>query len=147
MKRLAIHTILAAAALMIFSGCTHNNGDIGYWFGLWHLDYIEIEGTPAAGYDGNAYFMFQGKVFCVRCVNEANHDFVESFAQWMESDDHQSMKLTFVDDRFPPTVSPFIPLETVTTFKVVTLNDREMVLEHTHSATGVTRTYYFTKWE
>lgn len=133
--------------MMTLGGCSHNNGDIGYWFGLWHLDSIEIDGTPVADYDSNTYFMFQGKVFCIRCVNEADHGSVESYAQWQESDDHQTMTLTFADDRFPPTVTPFIPLETVTTFTVITLNDKEMVLEQIHSGTGAAYTYHFTRWE
>lgn len=147
MKRLATHIILAAAALMMLSGCTHNDGDIGYWFGLWHLDSIEIDGTPVSGYNGNIYFMFQGKVFCIRSVDEVNHDNVESYAQWQESDDHQSMTLTFADDRFAPTVTPFVPLDIVTTFTVITLNDKEMTLEQSDSETGATYTYHFTRWE
>ena len=147
MKRIATHIILAVVALMTMSGCTHNNGDIGYWFGLWHLDSIEIDGTPDANYDGDTYFMFQGKVFCIRCVNEVEHDNFESFAQWQESDDHQSMTLTFADDRFVPTITPFVPLEKVTTFTVITLTDKDMVLQYTHSETGVTRTCHFTRLE
>lgn len=147
MKRVATHIILAVAALITFSSCTHNDGDIGYWFGLWHLDSIEVDGVPVADYDGNTYFMFQGKVFCIRNVDEANHSYVESFAQWQESDDHQTMTVTFVDDRYSPTITPFIPLEAVTIFTVIDLNDREMVLRHTHSETGITHTYHFTRWE
>lgn len=147
MKRVATHIILAVVALITLSGCTHNDGDIGHWFGLWHLDSIEVDGTPAADYDGDIYFMFQSKVFCVRCVDEFNHGYVESFARWQESDDHHSMTLSFVDNRFSPTVLPLIPLELVTTFSVVTLNEKDMILKHTHSETGLTYTYYFTRWE
>ena len=132
---------------MSLCGCTHNDGDIGHWFGLWHLDSIEIDGTPSADYDGNAYFMFQGKVFCIRYVYEVDHSYIESYALWQESDDHQTMTLTFADDRFPPTISPFINFETVTTFTVISLNNKEMVLKYTHSETGVTSTYHLTHWE
>ncbi len=147
MKRLATHILLAVAALMSLCGCTHNNGDIGYWFGLWHLDNIEIDGTPVADYDGNTYFLFQGKVFGIRCVDEADHSFSDSYALWQESDDHQAMTITFVDDRFQPTINALVPLERVTTFTVVTLDNREMVLKHTHSVTGITCTYHLTRWE
>lgn len=147
MKRVATHIILAVTALMFLSGCTHNNGDIGYWFGLWHLDAIEVDGSPVADYDGDTYFIFQGKVFCIRCVDELNHDYIESFARWQESDDHQSMSLSFVDKHFAPVVSPLIPLELVTTFSVITLNDKDMILRHTHTETGHTYTYYLTHLE
>lgn len=143
---LKLHIILAVAVLITLSGCTHNDGDIGHWFGLWHLDSIEINGTPDANYDGNTYFMFQGKVFCIRTVDDANHGYIESFALWQESEDHQSMTLSFVDDQFPPHITPFVPLETVTTFTVITLNHKIMILKHTNSE-GITRTYHLTCWE
>ena len=147
MKRLASYIILAIAATIGLSSCSHNDGDIGYWFGLWHLDSIEANGTPVPDYEGNTYFMFQGKVFCIRCVDEDNHDYNESFAQWQENDDHQSATITFADEHFLPTITPLIPLETITTFNVVTLNDKVMVLKHIHSETGTTHTYYLTRWE
>lgn len=146
MKRLATHIILAIAALITLSGCTHNDGDIGHWFGLWHLDAIEIDGTPDADYNGDTYFMFQGKVFCIRCVDDANHGYIESYALWQENDDHQSMILSFVDDRFPPVITPHAPLETVTTFTVITLNNKYMVLKHIDHE-GSTRIYHLTCWE
>lgn len=145
--KLKLHIILAIVALMSLGSCSHNDGDIGYWFGLWHLDSIEINGTPVPDYEGNTYFMFQGKVFCIRCVYETHHAYNESYAQWQESDDHQSVTITFVDDRFAPTITPLVPLESITTFRVVTLNHKEMVIKHTHSETGDTRTYYLTRWE
>ncbi len=146
MKRLATYITLLVAVLCV-AGCSHNNGDIGYWFGLWHLDSIEIDGTTDTEYDGNTYFMFQGKVFGIRCVDEVNHSSTDSFAQWQESDDHQAMTLTFVDSRFAPTISSHVPLEAVTTFTVVTLTDKDMVLQHTFSTTGTVRTYHLTHWE
>ena len=147
MKRLATHIILALAAIISLSGCSHNNGDIGYWLGLWHLDSIEIDGTPVTHYDGNTYFMFQGKVFCIRCVDEAHQSYIESYAQWHESDDHQHVTLTFADENFKPGVTPLVPLEVVTTLTVDTLTSQEMTLKHTHSLTGSTLTYHLTRWE
>ena len=34
------------------SGCTHNNGDIGPWFGTWQVTGIDADGAPLAEYDG-----------------------------------------------------------------------------------------------
>ncbi len=145
--RLATHIILAVVALMSLSGCTHNNGDIGYWFGQWHLDSIEVNGVPVPDYDGNTYFLFQGKVFCMRCVDEARHYYADSYAQWQESDDHQSVTLNFADDRYLPTINPLVQLETFTRLTVVMLTREKMVLEHTHSVTGAVITYYLTLLE
>ena len=50
-------------AIVAMSSCTKNNGDIGYWFGLWHLDSIELNGEVDNNYNGCYYFKFQNKVF------------------------------------------------------------------------------------
>ena len=150
MRRLATHIILPFLAILALSGCTHNNGDIGYWFGLWHLESIEVDGVPDAGSDGNYYFLFQSQVFCIRWVDELQHEYIDSYAQWQESDDGTTMTVNFIDNRFTPQVSSGHPanyLSTVTTFKVVTLNANEMVLTTTVPDTGATITYRLTLWQ
>ena len=47
MKRLTSHIALAVVALLMLGSCSKNNGDIGYWFGLWHVDAIEVNGEPS----------------------------------------------------------------------------------------------------
>ncbi|MBQ2163347.1 MAG: hypothetical protein II445_02450, partial [Muribaculaceae bacterium] len=76
MKRLTTH-ILMLLAIVAMSGCTKNNGDIGYWFGLWHLDSIELNGEVDNNYNGCYYFKFQNKVFCLSWVDETTHDYIE----------------------------------------------------------------------
>lgn len=140
---------MALLALVALSGCSHNNGDIGLWFGLWHLDTVEIDGEPDADYDGNFYFMFQNKVFCVRWVNELQHEYIESFAQWQESDDGKNMTISFIDNRYSPQVSDQVPdiyLNTITIMNVVSLNTTSMTLSHTNDS-GKTITYHLTKWK
>ena len=147
MKSLAKHIILAIIALTALSSCTHNNGDIGYWFGLWHLDSIEIDGEPDTAYDGNVYFMFQGKVFNLRWVAHATHDYYDSFAQWQASDDGSSITISFLDDHFLPRLpepAPDVYLSTVTHLKVLTLNTNSMELSTIHPTTGATVTYHLT---
>lgn len=150
MKKILAHIILTVAALLALSGCSHNNGDIGPWFGLWHLDAIEIDGEPDTDYDGNYYFLFQGKVFCIRWVNDQQHELIESYAQWQESDDGTIMTVNFVDNRFSPRVDYTLPdphLSIVTIFNVRTINSHEMLLDHTDPNTGITYTYYLTHWD
>ena len=55
MKRLISHITLAVLAIFVLGSCSKNNGDIGYWFGLWHLDSIEVNGEVDNNYDGNYY--------------------------------------------------------------------------------------------
>ena len=40
------------------AGCTHNNGDIGSWFGTWNVERIEIDGVAQADYQGQYFFQF-----------------------------------------------------------------------------------------
>jgi len=142
--------ILGAVLMLCMSSCSKNNGDIGYWFGMWHLDSIEIDGEPDDGYDGNFYFMFQGKVFCVRWLNEAYHEYVESYARWEENTEAKTVTINFADSRFPSQIvdyAPSIYLNTVTTMTVEMINSTTMVLNYTSNDTGVTYTYRLTHWE
>jgi hypothetical protein len=152
MKLKLTHIVLAFTALLAMSSCTHNNGDIGLWFGLWHLDSIEIDGEPDSDYDGNYYFLFQGKVFCVRYVNEESHNQFQSdsFALWSENAADATITINFVDNRYSPRVSDAFPdphLSTVTTMNVVTLTSKNMVLSYLNPDTGVIYTYHLTHWQ
>lgn len=150
MKRLTSHILLIIAAMLALSGCSHNNGDIGPWFGLWHLDSLEIDGNPDSSYDGNLFFLFQGKVFCLRWVNENTHEYIDCYAKWEESDDGTSITVNFADPRYNPEINNGLPnshMSTITTFRVLIINEKDMVLEHIDQVTGSTLTYRLTKWQ
>ena len=38
--------IIPLLAMLVFSACTRNHGDIGIWFGTWHVEQITAGGTP-----------------------------------------------------------------------------------------------------
>ena len=93
---------------------------------------------------------FQGKVFCIRWVNEQRHEFFESYAQWQEGDDGNTMTINFADNRFPPQINDQLPptyLSVVTHFNVVTLTSANMVLTTIYPDTGATITYRLTQWK
>ena len=69
------------------AGCTHNNGDIGSWFGTWNVERIEIDGVAQADYQGQYFFQFQSTVFCVRKVDEQRTDYLEDYGRWSEDGD------------------------------------------------------------
>jgi hypothetical protein len=149
MKRFFTHLAMTALVLMTMSGCSKNNGDIGLWFGLWHLDSIEVNGEPDDAYDGNYYFLFQNKVFCIRWVDEINHDYIESFAEWQEGEGGKTLTINFVDNRYSSRVSEAIAdpyFSEVTTMDVLTLTSTSMVLSHV-TPEGSTITYRLTKWK
>lgn len=149
MKRLATHILASIIAVLALSGCSHNNGDIGRWFGLWHVDSIEVDGVPDEAYDGNYYMLFQGEVFCIRWVDEQRHENLDSYAQWQEGDDGTTMTIDFADNRFPPQIGSQLPptyLSVVTHFNVVMLTSTTMVLTTVYPDTGATITYRLTQW-
>lgn len=77
-------TILALAA----ASCTHNNGDIGPWFGIWHVDQVTCDttGGDTVSMGGTDYFMnFQATVIMTRGVRE-RHNVAEDFGSWQETD-------------------------------------------------------------
>lgn len=77
---------LAIAGLFL-TGCTHPNGDIGDWFGSWHLESMTVAITedgvttvsPDEQYNANPeiMFSFQGKVF-----NAAYMERAEIYGSW-----------------------------------------------------------------
>ena len=141
---------IATLLMLAMTSCAKNNGDIGLWFGLWHLDQIEIDGVPDQSYDGRYYFLFQNNVFCIRHVIEEEHSYLESYAKWNESDDGKILTINFIDTRFTPNFGPDVPqnhLNTITTLHVDTLNTTTMVLSYTNPDNSITYTYYLTHSE
>ena len=89
----ATKTILLCLLALIMGACTHNNGDIGNWFGTWHVASITIDGNEVAA-DGDFFFQFQNTIF--RVVQVKPHEqMVESFGTW--ENDGQTMTVTFPD--------------------------------------------------
>ncbi|MCH5217386.1 MAG: hypothetical protein J1F07_02350 [Muribaculaceae bacterium] len=72
--------ILAVLILLLAApGCTRPDGDIGVWFGSWHLESIMIDGVSEQSYADNPEIMFnfQGKVF-----NAAYMERAEIYGEW-----------------------------------------------------------------
>jgi len=64
------------------AGCTQNNGDIGEWFGEWHLRSIEINGTDDASYTGDVLWKFQNNIVEMVVVNDTGHSHTEHYGTW-----------------------------------------------------------------
>ena len=60
-----VKIFLPVCCILLLSGCTTTDGDIGDWFGSWHLETIMIDGEEDTDYnnDPKLMFSFQGKVF------------------------------------------------------------------------------------
>lgn len=134
MKKTALLTISALLVLML-SCCTRNNGDIGPWFGTWHVEQITAGGTPV-NVEGDYFFQFQNKV--VRVSNVSGHEqLVESFGTW--SEDGGKMVIDFPD---PDVFYIIMPgLEAHNDFTVTTTTSRDVTFTKT-ATDGTAHSYH-----
>ena len=93
MKSTALYLLSVVAALLL-TGCTRNHGDIGIWFGTWHVESITIGGSPVS-HEGDYFFQFQSHAFRVSLVGDRER-LIESFGTWNEGEDGQ-LTVTFPD--------------------------------------------------
>ena len=89
-----IHILLLVVIVLVLGACTRNHGDIGIWFGTWHVEGITIDGA-SINMEGDYFFQFQSKVFRVSQVKAHEH-MEESFGTWEESQDGR-LTVTFPD--------------------------------------------------
>ena len=76
MKRISY--ILILFAVLLATGCTHNNGDIGHLFGTWKVTEATINDRPY-DFDGNTlFFAFQNNVVGVHATR-ADHPYVDNW--------------------------------------------------------------------
>ena len=135
----ALITIICTIVILL-SACTRNHGDIGIWFGTWHVEQITADGTPR-NVEGDYFFQFQSKVFRVSRVS-GHEQLVESFGTWDESEDGNTMTISFPD---PDTYYIQMPgLEAHNTFTVTRTSSSEVKFTKSDMA-GVTYTYQLKK--
>ena len=133
----ALITIICTVMILLCS-CTRNHGDIGIWFGTWHVEQITAGGTPV-NVEGDYFFQFQSKVFRVSQVY-GHEQLVESFGSWEENDD--KMTVFFPDATVYYIVMP--GLEGHNDFTVTTTSSREVTFTKT-DANGTTFAYHLKK--
>ena len=125
--------------LLALSSCTRNHGNIGPWFGTWHVEQITADGVPQ-NVEGDYFFQFQSKVFRVSRVY-GHENLVESFGTWEENSD--KMNIRFPD---PEVFYILMPgLEAHNDFTVTTTSSREVTFTKTKSTTGTIYTYRLRK--
>lgn len=139
-----INIIIALVATMLgFASCTHNDGDIGPLFGTWHVESIDVDGTPDAAYSGNLFIMFQSNACDWRLVDEQAHTYVNAWTAWTLEGD--VLTLNFADDWYPPhAITGFAPA-TATAVTVEELSSSRLVLRATSPLDGATRRFTCTK--
>ena len=130
--------IISILSVLVLASCTRNHGDIGIWFGTWHVEQITAGGTPV-NVEGDYFFQFQSHVFKVTQVS-GHEQTVESYGTWTEDED--AMTITFPDPTVYYIVMP--GLEATNDFSVTTTSSREVTLTKS-DATGTSYVYRLKK--
>jgi hypothetical protein len=91
--RIIRHLFAAIIAVALFGSCTHNNGYIGDWFGVWRVTSIDIDGTPVEDYNGGVFFMFQNDLICVTDREDYMYHNAARWGRW--SEDSNGLTLDF----------------------------------------------------
>lgn len=130
--------IIFVLSVLVLASCTRNHGDIGIWFGTWHVEQITADGTPV-NVEGDYFFQFQSKVFRVSQVY-GHEQLIDSYGTWDENGD--KMTISFPD---PSTFYITMPgLESRNDFTVTTTSSREITFTKVDAA-GTTFAYHLKK--
>lgn len=140
-----IHTLsglLSAVILLMFSSCTHNNGDIGPLYGQWKLISIDADGIELPEYKGDVFWCFQGGAIQILSRTD-QHEFEQRYGNWSLTDGDTRLVLTFPDTRWPALQS--IGLQETSVLRVIALTSRDAVFELSDTG-GTSITYTLRKW-
>ena len=134
-------TIIAVVLAIVAAACTHNNGDIGPWFGAWKVEAITVDGAPKADYGGNLFFEFQSTVVKM-CLVGDHHSTTNVMGNWDE--DGGVLHLNFPDPRHQPIAVTSLPADC--RLSVKWSGSRHMTLSWTSPDTGQTTVFSLKKW-
>ena len=128
-------------AVLILSGCTHNNGNIGPWWGQWKIEKIEQNGEVLDRYEGNYFFRFQSSsVAVVRSSVETENISGSSNGHWLE--ENSTLRFEFLDDKG---IYQNIFLDKSCRLDVIKRDGREKILEFKKDDKTV-YAYYLKAW-
>lgn len=143
--------IISLCAVIGLASCTHNNGDIGPWFGTWKLDRILVDGSVDGAYDGTVFWKFQSDVICMEQVDDLTHTRVEHWGTWSDGDGLLTLTFTYSDSNYPAGSFKYVPpvmthlSAGVSGLEILRLNGSDMHLSYT-SADGAVYQYILSKW-
>lgn len=140
MRKSALYIIGVIIALLPLSGCLHNNGDIGPWFGQWKVESIEKNGEVAADYQGDGFLRFQSEVITAVRSYPSVHSSGTDYGNFV--DNGSTMDVEFKEGK---SIRNYLHLEEKFTFNVLKRDGSDKLLEYTDSK-GDTYTYHLKKW-
>lgn len=146
-------------AILLFQGCTRNNGDIGPWFGTWQLMEIQTDGVPDEDYRSNIFWSFQNDVFSMNWQGLEPGELIriQVWGTWSEHDDILKLDFTHSEDRFPsddsgsgfniykPYQQTHLPYGKVSDLKIVSMKGADMKLTYRPDEEETVYTYILRK--
>ncbi|MBD5225270.1 MAG: lipocalin family protein [Bacteroidales bacterium] len=139
--------------LAVLTSCTRNNGDIGPWFGTWHLESIMVDGNPEVEYENNIFWAFQSEVIFLTRVpvdSPGMHTVEKRFGTWREADGTLYLKFAYSDNsdtegyQYHAFEELHFPYGSETPLSIIKAPGREAVLQYT-DADGHVYTYTIKK--
>lgn len=113
---------------LICAGCTHNNGNIGNFFGQWKLTDIIINDESLPDYEGNVYWSFQNSTINIKEIN-SNHIAKNCYGNWKEY--NGNMVVDFPDNNEQDyTALHTIKLGRLSELEIIVENNRHMILKY-----------------
>lgn len=132
--------------LMVLTGCTRNNGDIGKWFGKWQLQEMTIDGTVDEACSQGTYFWdFQNDIIRIDHIstNEYLHEVRFCVGTWKQPSEN-TMILDF-NHGYEMSNELHIPTDKPYTFTIVSQSGKNCVMKRVDESTGTEYCYYLRK--
>ncbi len=97
---------------MFLTGCTRNNGDIGEWFGTWHMVSVTADGDLDGGYKKDIFWSFQNNILMltrIQTENNGMHRAERRYGTWCEEENLLFVNFSYSDNESNPdyTYRPF----------------------------------------
>lgn len=108
MKKIFLNGLFVCL-LSALCGCTHNNGDIGPFFGMWKLSELTINGEVDPDYKGNVVWKFQASAVSMLRILE-HHEAFECYGTWAVVDERVQMQFIYHDNSDPDGTWKYAPL-------------------------------------
>lgn len=146
-----IFALIISGGLLNMS-CTHNNGDIGRWFGTWQVMDIATDGTPDPEYDANCFWEFQNDIIKVVMVGPDGYDrdIYYCIGTWQETSDNTlTFNFTHSDDSGDLLYKPFgimhFPSDAPFTLTITEDKGKQMTLKYVDQNTSTEYSYQLQK--
>lgn len=145
MKHHTLHILLTVIAFfsLLSVSCTHNNGDIGDWFGTWRLESITIDGATDPDYTSpRLIWKFQSQVVMIMEPNDDMHEANYALGSWHQ--EGNDLLLDFDYDLGNYAWMLHFPVKA--TLKILKLSGSAIELQYTDDVTNKVYHYKLKRW-